>query len=229
MKIGAVFLFYVQSYTISTNLPDLLKPLFDILYPPKCGVCGQIGQPGLCPKCRNNFTILPTQRAPIEPLTSLHAPFLYDGEAGTAILNLKFRRTTSLAEPMSALMWEYAQKHLAGKYDVIIPVPIARTRKSERGFNQAELLCTAFPPDLIRPSYLKRTRYTRPQVNLDRQARLTNLQGAFETTNLPLGVKVLLIDDVVTTGGTAIACGEALISAGAGEVHLLTFASQPLS
>lgn len=130
---------------------------------------------------------------------------------------------------MSAIMWEYAQKHLAGKYDVIIPVPIARTRKSERGFNQAELLCTAFPPDLIRPGYLKRTRYTRPQVNLDRQARLTNLQGAFETVNLPAGTKVLLIDDVITTGGTAIACGESLIAAGAGEVHLLTFASQPLS
>ncbi|MBX3112961.1 MAG: ComF family protein [Fimbriimonadaceae bacterium] len=162
-------------------------------------------------------------------MASLHAPYLYDGEAGTAIQNLKFRRITSLATPMSEIMWEYAQKHLDGKYDVIIPVPIARTRKSERGFNQAELLCSAFPPALVRPGYLKRTRYTKPQVNLDRKARLTNLQGAFITVDLPLGAKVLLIDDVITTGGTAIACGEALVAGEAGEVHLLTFASQPLS
>lgn len=130
---------------------------------------------------------------------------------------------------MSKIMFDYAEKHLKDRYDVIIPVPIARTRKSERGFNQAELLCSAFHPDLVRPGYLKRTRYTKPQVNLNRHERLSNLDGAFQTVGLPPGVKVLLLDDVVTTGGTAIACAKTLLANGATEVHLLTFASQPLT
>lgn len=211
------------------DMKPILNLFLDTIYPPKCGICGTIGEPAICSQCRSKLKPLPAQRETVSPLASLHAPYLYDGEAGQAIQNLKFARITSLAEPMAHILWEYAEKELSGQYDVVIPVPIARTRKSERGFNQSELLCSAFPSDIVCPSYLKRTRYTKPQVNLDRNARLTNLKGAFQAQPLEPNCRVLLVDDVVTTGGTAVACAESLINKGAGEVHLLTFASQPLT
>ncbi len=161
------------------------------------------------------------------PLTSVHAPYLYETGADEAIKRLKFDRITPLAEPLSLILKHYADKHLPNKYDLIIPVPIARARLSERGFNQALLLAQAFPKSIVHPNYLRRTRYTKPQVGLNAKDRLTNLKDAFACPHPLNEARILLIDDVITTGGTAIACAEELTKNGASEVHLLTLAVQP--
>jgi competence protein ComFC len=207
----------------------MLQPLLDILYPPKCGLCGKLGPRGLCDPCKSKFTPAATNFPAPPSLKSIHAPYLYETGADEAIKRLKFDRITPLAEPLSHILKSHADKHLADAYDVIIPVPIARARLSERGFNQAVLLAQAFPKNIVRPSYLKRTRYTKPQVGLNAKDRLTNLKDAFACPHPFNGARVLLIDDVITTGGTAISCAEELQKNGAGEIHLLTLAIQPIT
>ena len=85
------------------------------------------------------------------------------------------------------------------------------------------MLCEGFPRGLVRRDLLKRSKNTRPQVGLSREERLHNLKGAFEGSAKALGLRLLLIDDVTTTGGTATACAIALKDAGAEYVGILTF------
>lgn len=95
-------------------------------------------------------------------------------------------------------------------------------RENVRGFNQSVLLSALLPADKLKPKLLTRIRATKPQVHLNREERLTNLKGAFQAAPEVEGKEILLIDDVYTSGGTAVACAEALIAAGAASVGILT-------
>ncbi len=203
--------------------------MLDTLYPPRCGICKELGPQPICTECQRKFKPLPAERDAPDPLAQICACYLYEGSAERAIQELKFRSATILAEPLAQILHGKAMRELAGKFDVVVPVPIARVRRAERGFNQSELLCGAFPRDMVSPHMLRRTRYTRPQVGLARQVRLRQLENAFAAQNVPPNTKILLVDDVVTSGGTAIECARVLLAAGATEVRLLTLASQPMS
>ena len=107
--------------------------------------------------------------------------------------------------------------------DLIAPVPIHRSRLSWRGFNQAEALCEKLPNHLIGQD-LVRIRRTPPQVKLTPEQRSKNLVGAFKCPTDIVGKRVLLVDDVFTTGATAAECARALKEAGASWVGVLVFA-----
>ncbi|MBX9977479.1 MAG: hypothetical protein K2X98_04470 [Alphaproteobacteria bacterium] len=117
-------------------------------------------------------------------------------------------------------------RQMAPPHDRVIPVPIHWIRRAQRGFNQAELLAERVPKDLLDTRALRRVRPTRPQVGLGTQERLVNLAGAFAADPRVRGARILLLDDVVTSGGTALACAHALKRAGATEVGLLTFCGE---
>jgi len=111
--------------------------------------------------------------------------------------------------------------------DAIVPVPLHPLRRRERGFDQAELLAAALAEATriaVRPGLLLRTRYTDPQIGLRPHERRENVKGAFELRH-PLpgsGVRVLLVDDVYTTGATLEECAGTLRKGGAGAVYALT-------
>jgi ComF family protein len=107
--------------------------------------------------------------------------------------------------------------------DLVAPVPIHRSRLSWRGFNQAETLCSRLPSCLIGHD-LVRVRRTSPQVKLTPEERSANLVGAFQCPTNMIGKRILLVDDVFTTGATASECAKALKSAGAAWVGVLVFA-----
>lgn len=112
-------------------------------------------------------------------------------------------------------------------YDGVAPVPLDARRRRDRGYNQAEDLARALAEHwrLTVALDLCRTRITRPQVGLDRAARRTNVAGAFEWTGDTIeGARILLVDDVMTTGATAEACAAALKEAGASFVGIVTVA-----
>lgn len=112
-------------------------------------------------------------------------------------------------------------------FDVVAPVPLDRRRRRERGYNQAEDLARALAQHwgLRLALDLRRTRTTRPQVGLDRAARHANVAGAFEWAGGSIGgLRMLLVDDVMTTGATAEACAAALKEAGASFVGMVTVA-----
>jgi ComF family protein len=109
-------------------------------------------------------------------------------------------------------------------YDLFIPVPIHPSRRRFRGFNQSELLSERLPAERLRPDLLRRVRATLPQASLSPEQRRTNLKGAFSATAEVLGAHIVLIDDVLTSGTTALECAKALKEAGAREVVAVAFA-----
>jgi ComF family protein len=153
---------------------------------------------------------------------------LFGGAVAAALRRLKYEERPDLARPLGHLLRRAARDADLGA-DVVIPVPLHPRRLADRGFNQAALLAAEVAQELQIPLVtraLARGRDTAQQAMLDRAGRLENLTGAFSTVNAARirGRRVVLIDDVMTTGATLTACAEALLGAGAGSVAGLVVA-----
>lgn len=158
------------------------------------------------------------------------AAVLYDEVARRLVQRLKYEDRLDLARPLSRMM-AAAGRPLIAQADCVIPVPLHRWRLLRRRFNQAMLLARPIAEAAnlpLVPQALIRTRATRPQVGLSRASRAENVTGAFRVppgaAHLLTGRRVLLIDDVTTTGATGNAAARALIRGGAASVEFLTFA-----
>lgn len=222
----------------------MLSWLLDQVFPARCIGCQRRGV-ALCDACRPQLPYLPegvcercsairTARgvcggcrrlSPV--LSSIRAALAYEGAARTAILTLKFRSGRYLAPLMGDLLRDaLAARPLHA--DLIIPVPLTQRRLRERGFNQAELLARqvadAVGGQLLADALAREHRPT--QSTLNATARSENLRGAFRSRqgDAIRGRRVLLVDDVVTTGATVSACADTLARAGAGRISVLAFA-----
>lgn len=191
-----------------------LTELVELLLPPSCAACGLLGREPFCELCDD--ALLPSGPLSLEGLGRAHAVLQYGGPAALALHRLKYGREVALARPLGAMLAEHAS--LLPPFDLVAPVPLARERLVDRGFNQARELLRGFPGRVM-PGLLRRTRPTSPQVRLDAAARARNVAGAFQARADCAGRRVLLVDDVVTTGATLSAAAAALLAAGAREVH----------
>jgi ComF family protein len=160
-------------------------------------------------------------------VSSLRAPFAYEGAARAAVLTLKFRSGRYLAPLMGELLCDALARRPV-QAEVVVPVPLAPGRLRQRGFNQAALLAehvrTRLGATLVGDALTRQERP--PQSTLSAPDRRFNLEGAFArsgTTALD-GKSILLIDDVVTTGATVSACAATLAEAGARRISVLAFA-----
>jgi ComF family protein len=158
-------------------------------------------------------------------VSRVQAAFAYEGAARNAVLQLKFGSGRHLVPLMGALMRNSLRALSA---DVVVPVPLAPGRLRERGYNQAALLAEHVAAAIgcaVGTDTLQRQ--TRPaQLTLAADARLRNLAGAItcQTRDAVVGKRVMLVDDVVTTGATLSACADALAQAGAARIEAVTFA-----
>ena len=223
----------------------LLDTGLDLLFPPRCAGCGHSGTP-LCPACLESVQAVPTPvcrrcgtpgRSPALcphcqggdfQVNAIRAAGIYRHPLSTAIDQLKYQGQPNLAQPLARLMSDYWLGREVSA-DLVAAVPLHEDRLRERGFNQSELLaerfCRRTGLPLLAPGPLIRTRATRQQVSLNAAERQNNMAGAFAWTGPHLaGAKVLLIDDVATSGATLEACGGALRQAGAAKVWALTVA-----
>ncbi|MBI3333572.1 MAG: ComF family protein [Candidatus Omnitrophica bacterium] len=154
----------------------------------------------------------------------------YEGGAKTLIQELKYRGRLGLAPFLGRLLAQLVRERLGDDpADAVVPVPLHPTRFRDRGFNQSGLLARAVADRLhllVLPRLLIRQKPTLPQAQLPREERLANVQGAFGVREDPLirMGRILLVDDVFTTGATAEACAQLLKQAGAGRVFVVTFA-----
>jgi ComF family protein len=151
---------------------------------------------------------------------------VYAGPLRDAVQRFKFGRRPALARPLAALVLEQCAAAVPDGA-VLVPVPLARERERERGFNQAALLAERLAAGLrapLRTRWLARTRATPPQTALNATERRVNVRGAFVASTSAAGIDIVLIDDVLTTGATAAECARALRAAGARSVGVLIVA-----
>jgi ComF family protein len=220
----------------------LIPRLIDLALPPVCAGCGAEGR-ALCASCRPALDArrgvrpgvpigLPSDVPP--PLLQLEWCAAFDGPVRAALHALKYGGERRLVGPLAAAAADRWREAGAGG-DAFVPVPVHAERARERGFDQAALLAAAIAADLGRPCLpvLERSRATTAQYHLAREARAANVAGAFALRDDAAAVTaaiggrwIVLVDDVVTTGSTLVACATVLLAAGAIGVSALTIARE---
>ena len=219
-----------------------LSALLDLLYPPRCPACGRLSGELLCRAC---LPELESISGPIcgrcgrpRSVSSNHCPdcaperphfswarsaWIFSGPGREIIYDFKYRNNTHLAEALAETLLPFA-----GSSDVVSWVPLARSKKWVRGYNQAELLGRRLArlTGLPAAAFLKRVRRTADQSRLSPEERRKNVHQAFTLRPGASagGLSILLVDDVLTTGSTASECARVLIEAGAKAVHVATLA-----
>lgn len=201
---------------------DLLDGLLTLLAPARCAGCDEPGNWSsvFCISCASIS----------ERVSGPGAVFEYGGPVADAIQRFKYEGRSELGAALGSLMAGDGH-HWAGKVDAVVPVPLHWRRRRSRGYDQAALLAKPVAKSLGVPLLLgglRRVRNTVSQVDLPHHERQQNIAGAFAPWRLRGLGRVLLIDDVRTTGATLWAASEALRAGGASEVHTLVLATRVL-
>lgn len=207
--------------------------ILNAIFPNVCGICGKIDKNSLCPKC--NLKLKEITKAKIRKFDDknfeYHAYlFEYKGLIRNKIIDYKFNDKSYLYKTFShSIIKNKKICRFIKKYDIIIPVPIHKKRKKERGYNQTELLCRDIEDKLeikVINDVLDKTTYNVPQMSLNKIDRIKNVKGVYIIKN-PEKIKnkkILLLDDIYTTGSTINECAKALKDAGATKVSAFTIA-----
>ena len=205
-----------------------LGVLLDLLFPPKCVFCGKVldsGEDGLCARCQRDLPWLADGEAELtgEFFSLCTAPLRYQDKVRDSIRRYKFNGRRGYHKLYGKLVAQCVHDHLAGRYDLITWVPLSSQRKKERGYDQAFLLASAAALELgeVAVETLRKERHTAAQSGLTEAAqRRANVLGAYTPVDpeLVAGKRVLLIDDVVTTGSTLSECARTLRTMGAADV-----------
>lgn len=220
---------------------------------PTCGkVMGRDGPSPFCPACKAEISLIRTPLCPScgvpffadasgdhlcgecltnkRPFSLARAVGLYQGTLLKALILFKYSGRTGLGRPLGEMMADLADSLWGkGSFDLVVPVPLHVRKLRQRGFNQAVILGRSVARRLAVPldfTVLKRDLETPPQVGLGKKERLRNIKGAF-TVAEPHRVKakrILLVDDVYTTGSTIGECAAVLAAGGAKEISVLTLA-----
>lgn len=159
----------------------------------------------------------------MKPIEAVFSPYRFGGEVRQLIHALKFNACGEAAPLLGRAMAESLSRR---EFDCIVPVPLHEKRLRQRGFNQAALLCQELSKETGIPvqELLRRDRYRRPQSKTPLKRRSENVSRAFSCAENAEGLRVLLVDDVRTSGSTAHACAKTLLKAGAESVCLCTAA-----
>ena len=223
----------------------LLDHILNLLFPVTCSVChARVPERrwgGACPECWSSLIPIEPPFCPkcgepapaIEGLCGLclrgehlfdfaRSALLFTHTFREIIHHLKYADRVSLARPLGDILKECLQKEKF-QGDVVVPVPLHRSRERIRGFNQAELIAlrTGLP---VASRILRRRKNTPSQTGLTRSERKRNLAGAFEVRDEVAGRHIIIVDDVYTTGSTMNEIARTLKRAGAGRVEVLTVA-----
>ena len=207
--------------------------IMNLLFPPKCILCGKLLEPNeqdLCRECRVDSPEYPARKDKIQFLDSFTAVWYYEGNVRRSLLRYKFYGARGFAQGYGRLLaMKVLETHPEG-FDCLTWVPVSRFRKLRRGYDQVELLARAVGGELgMEPvPLLKKVRHNRPQSGLaDASERRANVLGAYREINREriCGKRILLLDDILTTGATAGECARVLLTCGAKEIHCAAVAA----
>ena len=198
-----------------------VEGFIELVAPARCVGCEELSASVFCETCESL----------LERASTPSAVFRYGGPIADAIHRFKYRGRSDLDGALGSLMAEVAVQW-AGEIDVVVPVPLHWRRRRWRGYDQAALLAKRVARSLDVPVLLRglrRTRHTSTQIDLPPHERKRNVAGAFAPGPLPGASRVLLIDDVRTTGATLEAASRGLRAGGVAEVRTLVLATRLLT
>lgn len=210
-----------------------INDILDLIYPPKCSFCRKVVRAdcrGICPDCRSKLPVLPAAecKTVLEEGTECISALKYDEMVRASFLRYKFYGFVSYAEPYAFLLAD-CMKNRGLEFDLVTWVPLSKKRKKKRGYDQAELLAR----DLSRllgldcRAILYKNKDTKAQsLTKDRAERKTNIKDVYSVFDSVYirDNRILIVDDIVTTGATLSECCSVLKKAGASSVTAVTFA-----
>lgn len=229
---------------------QVLPRLLNLIYPRRCPVCDEItgtygkliceacasrlhpaGEP-LCKKCgkplaREEAEYCPDCAKGKHRYTRGRAAFVYDSLMRESVGRFKYGNRREYADfYVKELLERWGDTVRSWEADALVPIPLHPKRRRRRGFNQAELIAKGLGRKLGIPVYnrlLLRVKKTRPQKELSQQERRSNLKNAFQAVQNDVRLKkVILVDDIYTTGSTIDAAAEVLLALGAEKVYFLS-------
>lgn len=204
----------------------LFHLIIHFLFPPKCVLCGAIlrdTETDLCAHCRTETEIFPKPKTKHPFLASWTALWYYNGNVRRSLIRFKFYNARSHAASYGRLLAMKLLEEYPDGFDLLTWIPISPLRRFTRGYDQVELIAKAVSVELgleATPT-LKKIRHNRPQSRLkDYSRRRANVLGAYKIRPDAdiTGKRILLLDDILTTGATASEAGRVLLTAGAIEV-----------
>lgn len=206
--------------------------LMDLLFPPRCALCGKVAAPGtlICGDCARECTCAEAERrislGENGNTISCRVPYRYEGKVRDAIIRFKFHGQTRSAAFFGRQIAALFQD--APVFDLVTAVPISAKRRKARGYNQSELVARQAAARLSLPyaETLEKTRDNREQHRLAKPERRQNVKNVYAPVAgaVPNGARVLLVDDIVTTGATLAECARTLYAVGAGSVFCAAIA-----
>lgn len=203
--------------------------LLDLIFPPRCAFCRRVGVHGVCTDCRKRLPFADTPMCEGTGFGHCASPLLYEGAVRESLLRFKFHSAPSAAEGYGQLLAQCAAEELGGQFELVTWVPVSRERERERGYDQAYLLTreTARHWETEPVRLLRKVRHNAAQSGLtSAAARRGNVLGVYRAENEEKlrGARILLIDDILTTGATLSECVRVLKDAGAESVVCATLA-----
>jgi len=212
---------------------NFIDPLIDVLFPPLCYICNS-----LLPSHRKIICQVCWEKIPLfkgnldkslknKSFDNLFILFEFEETIRLLIHLLKYKRHLTLAQYFARAATQCFPLFHARLYTAIVPVPLYKTRKRERGYNQSEEMSKALGQLChvpINTELLLRMRYTASQTKMSREEREKNVKNAFYCPRITQETRILLVDDVITTGSTIEACIQVLKKAGINEVDVLAIA-----
>lgn len=212
---------------------SVIDYILDLLYPPRCMLCGRVlryFEKSVCKPCTQKLPKLlnPDIRMDVKNVRFCIAPFQYRDEIRESLHRYKFKGAAAYGQGYA----EFIAKSIDENKifcDIISWVPLSKKRLRERGYDQAEIIASALAKKLDLPCVktLEKSRDNRRQSSIsDRQKRRSNVSGVYRcvTEKSLVGKKILLVDDIITSGSTVSECARQLINSGCSEVYAVAAA-----
>ena len=205
---------------------NFLNVILDYIFPPTCTICNKFGQAYLCKECEKELEkyLYNNKEKDVFHL------FVYKEIIREKMIQFKFNDKSYMYHMFCEIFVKNKKAcEFLKSYDIIIPVPIHKKRKHQRGYNQSELIARELASKLgvtIYTDILKKTKNTKPQSLLDAKDRKKNTQGVYivENSEKIKNKNVVILDDIYTTGATVNECKKMIKLAGAKNVGILTIA-----
>lgn len=217
------------------NLPIFLyEKILDLIYPPNCVICGKNSEEYLCKKCEKiieQYAINKIDKYLNKYFNSHAYIFKYEGKIRSLIIDYKFNDKAYLCELFVKFLIKNKKIcRFFETYDIIIPVPIHKKRKAQRGYNQSELIArriaVKFNDLRLEEKKLEKQKSTIEQSKLTKKQRIENAKNVYKINNKEKinNKNIILIDDIYTTGSTANECAKVLKENGAKNIIIITIA-----